>query len=105
MICYAEENNLKELIREGFCIVDFYSDSCGPCKLLAPILNRLEGEFPFINVGKVNTTTYPGYVGEYDVNAVPLLLFYNEGELKERHVGVLSGEQLQERIAKYLYEE
>lgn len=105
MIIHAEENNLKELVKEDFCIVDFFSDSCGPCKLLIPILNRLESEFPFINVIKVNTSQYPNYSDEYDIHAVPTLLFYSDGELKERHLGVLNGEQFKERIAKYLYEE
>lgn len=103
MIVYAENDNLKELTREGFCIVDFYSDSCGPCKILAAILNRVEILFPFITVVKVNTSAYPVYSDEYRIDAVPTLLFINEGELCERHVGVLTEEQLKEKIALYMY--
>lgn len=104
MILFAEENNLNDLTREGFCIVDFFSDTCGPCKLLIPILNRLESEFPFIKIIKVNTSTYPSYKDAYEITAVPTLLFMNEGTLKERHVGVLNSDQLKERISTYLYE-
>lgn len=103
MVC-AQENNLKELVKEDFCIVDFYSETCGPCKLLLPVLNRLESEFPFITVVKVNTTAYPNYVEEYELHGVPTLLFFNEGVLRERHMGVLNADQLKERIAKYLYD-
>lgn len=104
MIVCARENNLKELIKEDFCIVDFYSETCGPCKLLAPVLNRLESEFPFITVVKVNTTMYPNYAEEYELQGVPTLLFFKEGELREKHTGILNADQLKERIARYLYD-
>jgi thioredoxin len=104
MIVYAEENNLNELTKEGFCIVDFYSDTCGPCKLLATVFSKLETELPFVKVIKVNTSTYPNYTTEYEVNAVPTVLFLNDGELKERHTGFLSEDQLKEKIGEYMYE-
>lgn len=95
---------LEKLVEEGFCIVDFYSTTCGPCKMLAPILARLESEFPFVNVIKINITDYPEYAEKWDVQLVPTLMFYNEGELKERHIGVLDGDALRERIANYMYD-
>lgn len=104
MLVEARENNLNDLVKEGFVIVDFYGETCGPCKILAPFLNRLESEFPFITVVKVNTTKYPNYSEELKITAVPTLMFYNNGELKERHLGVLSIEQLEERMSKYMYE-
>lgn len=103
MLIYAEENNLKELMGEGFCIVDFYSDTCGPCKMLAPVLEKLESELPFINVVKVNISTYPAYAQEFDIHAVPTILFVNDGELKERTLGFMTEAQLREKISEYMY--
>lgn len=103
MLICAEENNLKELMQEGFCIVDFYSDTCGPCKMLAPVLEKLESELPFINVIKVNISTYPAYAQEFDVHAVPTILFLNEGELKERALGFMTEAQIREKISEHLY--
>ena len=103
MLTYAEEKNLNELMEEGFCIVDFYSDTCGPCKMLAPVLEKLESELSFINVIKVNISTYPAYAQEYDIQAVPTILFVNEGELKERTLGFMTEAQLREKISEHMY--
>lgn len=103
MLIYAEEKNLNELIQEGFCIVDFYSDTCGPCKMLAPVLEKLESELPFVNVIKVNISTYPTYAQEFEIHAVPTILFVNEGELKERTLGFMTEAQLREKISEHMY--
>lgn len=103
MLSYAKENDLEELMQEGFCIVDFYSDTCGPCKMLAPVLEKLESELPFIHVIKVNISTYPAYAQQFEINAVPTILFLNEGELKERTLGFMTETQLREKISEYLY--
>lgn len=103
MLSYAKENDLKELMAEGFCIVDFYSDTCGPCKMLAPVLEKLESELPFIHVIKVNTSTYPNYSEKYEIHAVPTILFVNDGELKERTLGFMNEAQLREKISEHMY--
>lgn len=103
MLIYAEEKNLNELMQEGFCIVDFYSDTCGPCKMLAPVLEKLESELPFINVIKVNISTYPAYAQEFEIHAVPTILFVNDGELKERTLGFMTEAQLREKISEHMY--
>lgn len=103
MLSYAKENDLKELTQEGFCIVDFFSDTCGPCKLLAPVLDKLESELPFIHVIKVNTSTYPNYTQEYEIQGVPTILFLNDGELKERALGFMPEEKLREKISQHMY--
>lgn len=104
MITIANGKPLEELAADGLCIVDFYSDTCAPCKILAMVLSRLESEFPFLNLIKANLSTVPEYGSKYDVRGVPTLLFYNNGELKERTMGVLAREELEARITRYLYE-
>ena len=104
MLINAGKDNLKELYSVGFSIVDFYGETCGPCKLLAPILERLESEFPFINVIKVNTDAYPNYSKEYEITGVPTLLFVKDGEIKERRMGVMHEAQLKDKIAQYMYD-
>ncbi len=104
MLLNADKDNLKELYANGFSVVDFYGETCGPCKILAPILEKIESELPFINVIKVNTTAYPEYSKEYEITAVPTILFVNDGEIKERQLGVMSESQLKEKIAQYMYD-
>lgn len=104
MITIANGEPLEELAKEGLCIADFFSDTCAPCKVLALVLARLESEFPFLNLIKVNITSHPDYANDYNIQGVPTLLFYNNGELKERTMGFIPQEELQARITKYLYE-
>ncbi|HEY8365211.1 MAG TPA: thioredoxin family protein [Haloplasmataceae bacterium] len=98
------DNNWKENVKEGFWLVDFFSETCGPCKMLAKNLETLDFEFPVINFGKVNLTKYPEIGEELEVRAVPTIFFMKDGELLERHIGLLSVNQLKEKISQYLYE-
>lgn len=99
----ANEQNYDELIKEGFVIVDFFSMTCVPCKMFSRILEDLEGELPFVNIVKVNTTDYPELGEKNEVQAVPTIHFYKDGELLEKHVGVLPYGEVKERISKYMY--
>ncbi|MCD8022224.1 MAG: thioredoxin family protein [Lachnospiraceae bacterium] len=103
MLVYADENNLEQLMQQDFCMVDFYSETCGPCRMLAGILAKLESELPFVSFIKVNTTQYPNYAAKYEIRAVPTLFFVKNGAIAERHVGTLNAEQLKEKIGTYLY--
>jgi thioredoxin-like negative regulator of GroEL len=98
------DNNWKEEIKEGLWLVDFFSETCGPCKILSKHLETLDFEFPVINIGKVNLTKYQEIGNELEVRAVPTIFFMKDGELLERHVGLLSVKQLKEKASKYLYE-
>lgn len=99
----ATPDNYKDIIKEGFVIADFYTETCGPCKVFSKILDEIEFEIPFINILKVNGTKYPQLSDEYNIRAVPTVLFYKDNVLVERHLGVIEPEQLKEMIAKYMY--
>ena len=100
----ADNDNYKNLIGEDFVIVDFFSTTCVPCKMFSKILEDLEGEIPFLNIVKVNTTDYPELGAENDIQAVPTIKFYKDRKLLETHVGLLQYTELKEHIAKYMYE-
>lgn len=102
-IAYADENNFDELVTGDFTIVDFFSVTCAPCRMLSQFLEDLEGELPFVNIVKVNTTQYPKLGERFHIMAVPTLHFYQNGMLKECHVGVMAPPQLKAKITEYLY--
>ncbi|MBQ6117128.1 MAG: thioredoxin family protein [Oscillospiraceae bacterium] len=103
-IKFAEASTFDNLVREDdFVIVDFFSTSCGPCKILSTFLEDLEAELPFLSIVKVNTMEAPELAERFEIHAVPTLFFYQGGELKERHLGVLDEDELRERIERYLY--
>lgn len=103
MINFANYDNYDALYRDGFVIVDFFSDSCGPCKVLARYLEDIAAELPFVNIVKVNTSAYPRLGTENKIDAVPTVMFVNNGELKERVVGLLDYDELTEKIGQYYY--
>jgi len=69
-------------------LVDFYADWCGPCKMIAPLLNEIakenEGRF---RVAKVNIDDEPALMQRFTVQAVPTLLFFSGGALKDQLLG------------------
>ena len=69
-------------------LVDFYADWCGPCKMTAPLLNEIakenEGRF---RVAKVNIDDEPALMQRFNVQAVPTLLFFSGGALKDQLLG------------------
>ena len=103
MISYADYDNYSALLAEGFTIVDFYSETCGPCKLFSKILEEITYELPFVNIVKVNTTNYPQLGIDNEIDAVPTIFFVKDGEILERVVGVMEQEEVVEKISQYYY--
>ncbi|MBD5157855.1 MAG: thioredoxin fold domain-containing protein [Butyrivibrio sp.] len=104
MISYANYENFNELFAEGFTIVDFYSVTCGPCKLFSKILEEITYDLPFVNIVKVNLTDFPKIGEQYEIDAVPTIFFVKDGEIRERVVGVMEQEEVMEKISQYYYE-
>lgn len=102
-IQYAAEHNLEELIGEEFAIVDFYSETCVPCRMFAKILEDISNEIPFINIIKVNTTEYPSLGEKYQIQAVPTVLIFQNGQQVERRLGLIPEEELKAIISKRMY--
>lgn len=103
MITYANYDNYQELLNQDFAIVDFFTDTCGPCKVLARTLEEITYELPFVNIVKVNASTYPKLGSDNNIDAVPTLFFVKNGEIKERVVGLLDQDELTEKIGQHYY--
>lgn len=72
-------------------VVDFWAQWCGPCKMLAPVLDEIATEQAGrAKVAKVNLDENPGLAERYRVQAVPTLLYFSGGEVREMTVGVAS---------------
>ena len=75
-------------------LVDFYADWCGPCKLQAPILDELARETNAVKIVKVNVDENDELVQRYQINSLPTLLVFNEGEKVIHYIGYASKERL-----------
>ena len=80
-------------------LVDFWSPTCAPCRSLTPVLEELakENEEDAI-IAKVNTAQYPALVTKFGIDTLPTLLFFYQGRVVERMVGVQSKHKLQSAL-------
>ncbi|GJQ14304.1 hypothetical protein GpartN1_g6931.t1 [Galdieria partita] len=85
------------------CLVDFYSYGCGPCLMLAPILDELGKEYSHqLTIFKVDTDKYAWLASQYSIRALPTLVLFENGKEKTRWVGLLSKRELVEALQPFL---
>ena len=89
-------DKFSEVIKsEKPVLVDFFATWCGPCKMMAPLLDELSGEYDSrVRIGKVNIDEEQGLAAEYGVRAIPTLLFFKSGEVAAQKVGMCSKRDL-----------
>ena len=96
--------NFDSLVAEGFVIVDFFSETCVPCKMFSRILEELADDVPFVEIVKGNTTKYPELAERFSISAVPTVMFYKDGICLERRQGVQSRKELEKVISEHMYD-
>ena len=70
-------------------LVDFWAPWCGPCKMIAPTIEELAGEYAGkVRVGKMNTDENPKTATVHQINAIPTVMLFNNGEVVQKFVGV-----------------
>ena len=95
-----EEKVLKSRVP---VIVDFYSDSCIPCKQLSPLLGDIEDDYEDrLKVFKVNVNFDAELAEQYEVQANPTLIFFQNGQAKDRKTGALKQAELNSWIEEQL---
>ncbi|HTX21505.1 MAG TPA: thioredoxin [Candidatus Aquilonibacter sp.] len=76
-------------------LVDFWAEWCGPCKMIAPLLDELADEYDGkVKIGKVNIDEHQSLAAEYGIRAIPTLLLINKGQVAEQMVGAKSKRDL-----------
>ncbi len=69
------------------CVIDLYADWCMPCKMLAPVLDELEGEYPNIKFCKVNVDESPAVARAFGVSSIPMVALVKDGTFMDASVG------------------
>ena len=92
----TRENFAQEVLQSGTpVLVDFWAEWCGPCKMIAPILDELAEEYDGrVKIGKVNIDEQQAIAGEYGIRAIPTLLLFNNGQVADQIVGLRSKRDL-----------
>jgi thioredoxin 1 len=100
ILTLTRENFGKEVLQSAQpVLVDFWAEWCGPCKMLAPILDELAGEYDGrVKIGKVNVDDQQELATQYGVLNIPTLLLIHKGEVTEQIVGLRSKKDLKTRF-------
>ena len=84
-------------------VVDFWAEWCGPCKMIAPVLEEIAGERAGqVTIAKLNVDDNPDLAMRYNVMSIPTLLVFEGGEVKKRLVGAKGKGQLLQELDEFL---
>ena len=103
-IILTSENFEDEVLKcEGKILVDFWATWCGPCRMLAPVIDELAQEFDGkLTVGKINVDEQGALAAQYGIMSIPSVFLFQNGQVIERLVGVRPKAELTELIQKVL---
>jgi thioredoxin 1 len=84
-------------------VVDFWAPWCGPCKMIAPTLEKIAKEYSGkLVVAKVNTDEHPKWAGQFNVQGIPTMLFVANGKIIHRQTGALPEGMLREVVEQFM---
>jgi thioredoxin 1 len=101
---HLTEDNFDEALAaaEGLLIVDFWAEWCGPCRMIAPVLEEIaedsDGE---VTLMKVNVDENSALAARHDIRSIPTILFFKDGEIVDRVVGAVPRATLDNIVAAH----
>lgn len=90
------EENYYTLVEKGITLVDFYTEWCGPCKMLSSILEEID----YMDVLKVDADKFPNLAMKFGIMSVPTLCFYKDGLMMQKEIGYRTPEEIKDIYKK-----
>jgi thioredoxin 1 len=96
LVVHASDADFRQKVlnANGRVLVDFYADWCGPCRMVAPMLEEVAREEPSARIVKVNVDHSPNAASHFGIQSIPALLAFENGRVVDQHIGVASKAQL-----------
>ena len=96
-------DNFEGTVKSGVSLVDFWAPWCGPCRMVAPIIDELAQDFEGrANICKVNTDEQQDLAVKYGIRSIPTILIMKDGEIVDQVVGASSKQALSDKINHHI---
>jgi len=101
---FSDQNFEDEVLKaKGPVLVDFWAEWCGPCRMIAPIIDEIAKENTGkLKVGKVDVDKNAQLATQYGIQSIPTMMVFVDGEVKESMMGALPKPQIMQRLTRYI---